>query len=787
MKAPLSPDRLRRSYDATNLKLKTTADLDSGMKIIGQPRGVQAIEFGINMDSPGYNIYVLGESGTGRTTAIKQFVESRAGSDPIPPDWVYVNNFVEPHKPIAIKLPHGQGFRLSDSLQQLVKELRTEIARAFDNQAFRDAALEIRHVLEGKREELFVALQNTAGEMGAVLLTTPEGFRIVPAKDGQPLQAQDIAALSEAEQEAWKETNHKLQHELNEAVHQARKKELEAQNEQEDLKRRVASSVVDVAMKELKEQFSEFDRVVAYLEHLHKDIVDNVDLFRTDAEENGDDEDGQEFPAAEEFRRYKVNLLVDHKNTERAPVIVEFNPTVSRLLGRVEHEARFGGAVVTDFTLVRGGTLHAANGGYLVLRARDLFAEPGAWDALKRALVGNAVRPDDPATRQGAAARSLDPEAIPLDVKVVIIGPPAVYYQLHALDEDFRIIFKVMSDFDETVPRTPEHEMEYAQFIATRSHEEELLHLERQAVGRVIEYGSRLAGRQNKLSTRFGNIADLVREANYWAKTADHDLVTVDDVERAIDHREYLRNRIETRMRENLMEGKQLVTTEGEIAGQINGLAVSQIGEHAFGHPSRVTTRTYVGKQGVVQIDREVEIAGPIHNKGLMTLIGYLGGQYATDQPLSLSAQITFEQNYGGIDGDSASSTELYALLSSLSGIPIKQSIAVTGSVNQRGEIQAIGGVTQKVEGWFAVCKERGLTGDQGVMIPASNVQDLMLRVAVVEAVASGDFHIWAVETVDEGIEILTGRPASEVHKAAKARLRELAETLESFRASASE
>jgi lon-related putative ATP-dependent protease len=401
--------------------------------------------------------------------------------------------------------------------------------------------------------------------------------------------------------------------------------------------------------------------------------------------------------------------------------------------------------------------------------------------------VGNAVRPDDPATRQGAAARSLDPEAIPLDVKVVIIGPPAVYYQLHALDEDFRIIFKVMSDFDETVPRTPEHEMEYAQFIATRSHEEELLHLERQAVGRVIEYGSRLAGRQNKLSTRFGNIADLVREANYWAKTADHDLVTVDDVERAIDHREYLRNRIETRMRENLMEGKQLVTTEGEIAGQINGLAVSQIGEHAFGHPSRVTTRTYVGKQGVVQIDREVEIAGPIHNKGLMTLIGYLGGQYATDQPLSLSAQITFEQNYGGIDGDSASSTELYALLSSLSGIPIKQSIAVTGSVNQRGEIQAIGGVTQKVEGWFAVCKERGLTGDQGVMIPASNVQDLMLRVAVVEAVASGDFHIWAVETVDEGIEILTGRPASEVHKAAKARLRELAETLESFRASASE
>jgi lon-related putative ATP-dependent protease len=340
-----------------------------------------------------------------------------------------------------------------------------------------------------------------------------------------------------------------------------------------------------------------------------------------------------------------------------------------------------------------------------------------------------------------------------------------------------------MADFDETVPRTPENERHYATFIATRSHEEGLQHLERDAVGRVIEYGSRLAGTQNKLTTRFGNIADLVREANYWATAAGRELVSVDDVEHAIDQREFLGNRIETRMRENLMEGKQLVATDGEIIGQINGLAVSRIGEHAFGHPSRVTARTFVGKRGVVQIDREVELAGPIHNKGLLTLNGYLGGQYAGDQPLSLSALITFEQNYGGIEGDSASSTELYSLLSSLSGMPIKQSVAVTGSVNQRGEIQAIGGVTQKVEGWYAVCLERGLTGEQGVMIPASNVSDLMLRVSVTEAVAAGKFHIWAVETVDEGIEVLTGRPAAEVHAAAKARLQQLADTLEKYKA----
>jgi lon-related putative ATP-dependent protease len=592
--------------------------------------------------------------------------------------------------------------------------------------------------------------------------------------------------LTKEQQATWKETNHDLQHELNEAVHQARKLEIQAQDDLDDLKRRVASSVVDVAMEELKEAFASFGRVIDYLGQLHQDILDNVDLFRVEDEGPKQDEE-QSLSLSEEFRRYQVNVLVDHGFSKSAPVIVEYNPTVPNLLGRVEHEARYGGAIVTDFTLIRAGMLHAANGGYLVLRARDLFVEPGGWDALKRALVEHAVRPDDPVTRSGALARSLEPEAIPLDIKVILIGPPALYYQLHAMDEDFQTIFKVMADFDETVPRTAENELEYAKFIAKRSHDEGLLHLDRQSVGRVIEYGSRLAGTQDKLSTRFGNIADLVRESDYWAREAGHEIVTVDDVERAIDHGEYLRNRIETRMREQLMEGKQLVATEGAIIGQINGLAVSQIGDHAFGHPSRVTTRTYVGRKGVVQIDREVELAGAIHNKGVLTLVGYLGGQYASDQPLSLSAQITFEQNYGGIEGDSASSTELYALLSSLSETPIKQSIAVTGSVNQLGMIQAIGGVTQKVEGWFNVCKERGLTGEQGVLIPASNIRDLMLRVAVVEAVEAGKFHIWAVETVDEGIEILTGIPAEKIHTAAKARLKNLAQILEQYRASASD
>ncbi|MGD8585811.1 MAG: ATP-binding protein [Chloroflexota bacterium] len=783
MNAALKPDKLRRSYDAQNLALTTTADIDGGAKIIGQPRGVQAIAFGIKMKSPGYNIYVLGESGTGRTTAIQHFVEEQAGNDPAPSDWIYVNNFQEPHKPLAIQLPAGEGGRLRDSLNQLIKELRVEIARAFDNEAFRDAALEVRQGLESKRDQLFEALQDKAKAMNAVVISTAEGFRIVPGKDGQPLQPQELAQLTKEQHAAWKETDHELQHELNDAIHEARKLEIQAQDDLDDLKRRVAGSVVDVAMEEIKEAFASFGRVIDYLEQLHHDILDNVDLFREE-DEVGDEDGEPGRPLSEKFRRYKVNVLVDHSASKSAPVIVEYNPAVPNLLGRVEHEARYGGAIVTDFNLIRAGVLHLANGGYLVLRARDLFTENGAWDTLKRALVERAIRPDDPVTSSGALARSLEPQAIPLDTKVILIGPPGLYYELHAEDEDFQSIFKVMADFDETVPRTAENELEYARFIAKRSREEGLLHLDLVAVGRVIEYGSRLAGTQNKLSTRFGFIADLVRESDYWAREAGRQIVTVDDVERAIDHGEYLRNRIETRMREQLLEGKQLVATDGAIVGQINGLSISQIGDHSFGHPSRVTTRTYVGKQGVIQIDREVELAGAIHNKGVLTLVGYLGGQYAGDQPLSLSAQITFEQNYGGVEGDSASSTELYALLSSLSGKSIKQSIAVTGSVNQLGMIQAIGGVTQKVEGWFNVCKERGLTGEHGVLIPASNVDDLMLRVAIVEAVAAGKFHIWAVESVDQGIEILTGVPAAEIHAAVKARLKNLADILEQYPAS---
>jgi lon-related putative ATP-dependent protease len=737
------------------------------------------------MKSAGFNIYVLGESGTGRTTAIQHFVETKAAGDAPAPDWIYVHNFAEPDKPLAISFPPGDAQEFADALKTLIHQLRGEIARAFDNQSFRDAVLEVQHALDRQREALFIGLQERGKEQGAALIPSPEGFKIAPLKDGQPMTGEQYTKLTPEEKEAWSKTNLALQHELNEAVHQARKMEINARKELEDLQRRVAASVVDGAMADLKKDYAAHEKVNIYLDMLHQDIIDNVDLFRADSEEDQEEKEVRsvvdgEIP--ERFRRYQVNILVDNDQEGSAPVIVELDPTLPRLLGRVEHEARRGGAIVTDFTLIRPGALHAANGGYLVIRARDIFAAPGAWEALKRALVSEVVRPDDPATRGGSAVRTLDPEVIPLDIKVILIGPAMLYYMLVQADEDFSTIFKVMADFDASVDRTPENELDYATFIATRVLEENLLHLDQSAVGRVIEYGARLAGTQDKLSTRFGHIADLVREGSYWAEKAGGEIVTVTDIETAIDHREFLNNRIETLMRESLQKGRQLISTSGEKVGQINGLTVLEIGRHSFGHPSRLTARTYAGKEGVVQIDREAELAGPIHNKGLLTLVGYLGGQYAEDTPLSLSAQLTFEQNYGGIEGDSASSTELYALLSSLSGIPIRQGVAVTGSVNQEGEIQAIGGVTEKVEGWFNVCREQGLTGDQGVMIPAANVQDLMLRVSVVKAVEEDQFHIWAINSVDEGLEVLTGRDPADVHAAVKHRLEELARTMEKYK-----
>ncbi len=768
---PLSPEKLRRHCDPDLFPFETTEEIGHDLHIIGQPRGTQAINFGINISSPGYNIFVLGESGTGRTTAIKRFIEEKAQNDPIPDDWVYVFNFPEPHKPISISLPPGMAAILRDNMSSVIEYLRKEVPRAFDTEAFRNAALEAQHKQKDRRDDLFSSLQTRAAKKGAAISAGPEGMQIIPLREGRPVSPNEFEQFTKEEAQAWKETAHDLEHMLNETLYQIRLLERETQEEISQLVRRVAASVVDVAIEELIQEYQEYEEVVDYLEMVKKDIIENIYLFRDEDEENPS-------PAPKEFllRRYKVNVLVDHTRSAHAPVIVEFNPTVPRLLGRIEHESHPGGMTMTDFTLVRSGALHESNGGYLVIRAKDLFTEPGAWEALKRVLIGGEIKPDDPAVRGGTATRSLDPEPIPADLKVVLIGPSKVYYSLYDMDEDFQTVFKVMADFDEFMDRTFDNELEYAGFVASLCEEEGLLPFDRTAVARIVEFGSRIADSQKKLTARFGFVADLIREAHYWAMSENRVTVTTEDVLRGVEERIFRSNRISTRIRESMQVGKQLIATEGEVIGQVNGLYVTKIGEHTFGQPTRITARTYVGREGVIQIDREVDLAGPIHNKGVLTLTGYIGGKYADKTPLSFNAQVTFEQNYLGIEGDSASATELYALISSLAEVPVRQSVAVTGSVNQMGVVQAIGGVTQKVEGWFELCNERGLSGSQGVIIPAANVEDLMLRVHILEAVEKGHFHVWAAETIDQGIEILTGLSSVVIHKKAADRLKELAD-----------
>ena len=771
MTSPLAPEHLRKTCDPQAFPFETTAEITPDLRIIGQPRGTAAIEFGINIASPGYNIYVLGESGTGRTTAIQRFIQEKAGVTPIPDDCLYVFNFKKPHKPIAMTLPPGMGRNLRRDVVAALESLLKQIPEVFESKVYRDAALEIQHVSKTRRDELFQRAQDTAAERGAAIVTTPQGLQIVPIRDGKPISPQMMAGLPDEEQEAWRKIEHELEHVLNETMYQIRMLERDSEIDVGKLVREVGQSVVDVFMEELIAEYQEYEQVVEYLTAVHDDILQHVELLRSATEEDP----ASAVPRELFMRRYQVNVLVDNAELETAPVIVELNPTVAGLLGRMDHETHPGGIVSTDFSLIRSGALHAANGGFLVLRAKDLFTEPGSWEALKRVLIGGEIKPDDPALRLGSAAFSLDPEPIPARLKVIIVGPPEVYYQLFAADEDFGKIFKVMADFDETMDRTSENELEYAVFIANICLEEGLSPFDQSAVAAMVEAGSRLADSQTRLTTRFGAVADLIREAHFWAIREGRVTTTWDDVHNAVEEKIYRSNRIATRIRENIQRGKHQVSTAGEAVGQVNGLYVSRTGEYLFGQPSRVTARVYSGGDGVVQIDREVNLAGPIHNKGVYTLTGYLGGVYAQDMPLSLNAQISFEQTYSGIEGDSAASTELYALLSALSGVPIRQAIAVTGSVDQFGEVQAVGGVTQKVEGWFEVCAERGLTGEQGVIIPADNVDDLMLRQHVIKAVEAQRFNVWAVNTIDEGLEVLTGAAAEEIRQKVHERLERFA------------
>ncbi len=760
--SPLSAEKLRNTCDPKSLGIRTTDRLPPLEGIIGQERAVRALEFGLEIPDDGFNVYVAGVPGTGKMTAVQSFLEDRAAREPVPPDWCYVNNFSDPYEPKVLKLPAGTGVALQRDMRKLVQQARKAIQQAFESDEYAAHRDEIVQTLTRRRNELFEKMSEVARQRGFLLQLTPMGLVLVPAPAGQPLQEEQIAALPPEQRQELEERRAALESDLKSSLKLIRTMEKEAQAALQDLDRRVGLYAVEHLMEDLLEKYQQLEEVSAYLKEVQEDILENLDLFRVQPQPQQSPLPMP--PAAKDFpfRKYQVNVVVDNSRLQHAPVVTDLNPLYNNLFGRIEKEAQFG-ALYTDFMLIRPGSLHRANGGYLVLPILEVLRNPFVWDSLKRAIRNREIVIEEMSERLGfVAARSLRPEPVPLATKIVLIGSPAYYYLLGAIDEDFRELFKVKADFDTRMDRTDENIQSYLAFVCNFCNKVGLRHLDAAAAAKVIEYGSRLAEHQQKLSTQFADIADLLREANYWAGLDNSDVVGARHLQRAIDEKTYRSNLLQERIQEMIQQGTLLIDVTGEAVGRVNGLAVISLGDYSFGRPNRITASTAPGSDGVIDIEREAKLGGPIHTKGVQILSGYLHQKYAHDKPLSMTARLVFEQSYEGVEGDSASSAELYAILSSLSGLPIKQGIAVTGSVNQQGEVQAIGGVNEKIEGFFEVCRIKGLTGDQGVMIPASNVQNLMLKEEVVEAVRAGKFHLWPVSSIDEGISLLTGVAAGE-------------------------
>jgi lon-related putative ATP-dependent protease len=792
----LTAEELWNPCDPAFYEFETTASVSGEIVIIGQERAVEAIDFGTGIASHGFNIYALGYTGTGRSTTLKTFLSRLAADQPVPMDWIYVYNFDDENRPNAIALPRGTAIRLRDDMQELVNDLLREIPRAFESEDYEKHRGAIIREMQDKRNESLAHLEHQVNERGFTLLKTAMGLGMAPVLNGQVLTPEAYQQLDEGTRQEIEARQQTLQSEMAETMRAVRDLEKGTKRQLQELDREIADFAVNHLIEELTKTYGHIEEVPDYLTAVQADIVDNVEGFKSPGDESGEGLAAAMRAGQREsiMKRYTVNVIVDNSNQQGAPVIFEANPIYGNLIGRIEHRAEFG-ALTTDFTMIKAGCLHRANGGYLVVESRSLLSNPLAWEALKRSIKNRHVRTEEMGAQlQVVSTVTLEPEPIPLNIKVLLIGDPLTYYLLHELDEDFRKFFKVKADFGAYFDRTPETCLNYAQFIAARCHEEGLVPFEPAAVARVVEHGSRLAEHQQRLSTRFGEIADLVREASYWAQRRGGERTTAADVKQAIEKKIYRSNRAEEQIQEMLDDGTIRVDVEGQVVGQVNGLSVLALGDYSFGKPSRITVRTYTGRSGVVSLDREAKLSGRIYDKGLLTLSGYLGGKYALDTPLSLSASISFEQLYDEIEGDSASSTELYALLSSLSGLPLKQGLAVTGSVDQQGNIQPIGGANEKIEGFFLTCQSHGLTDEQGVLLPKQNVPNLMLRDEVRQAVADGKFHIYPVSTVDEGIEILTGVPAGEmhadgsypqdsVHGRVRARLEEIAENLKEYRA----
>jgi len=758
----LRPEQLKKQWNMDEIPFDTTKDLEPLDGIIGQERAVRAMEFGTRIRNKGYNIFITGISGTGKTSYAREFVQKIAREQRVPKDWCYVYNFDDPSQPQAIELDPGQGQRFQQDMKEFIENVRAEIVKTFNEEEYENQKAMLLKEIQQKRSQIFNDFNQYAQKEGFEVNATDTGIYFTPIVNGNPIGEEEYKNLDE---ELKKQINEKLtqiQLQAVEVTRKIRELEREARRKSKELENRVGLAALELHMDGMKVKYQNNPKILHYLENVKEDILSHINEFK------GNDGSEEENPLMHVLRKdrnspvgkYTVNLLVDRSHQEGAPVIIEYMPTYQKLFGSIEYENKLG-TLVTDFTMIKPGSLHYANGGYLILQAKDVLTTPFMWEGLKKVLKTGTLCLESLRDQWGLMSMSgLKPEPIPIDLKVILIGSSFIYQLLYQLDEDFPKLFKVKVDFDDEMDANLENLIALGRFIAGYCQREGCRHFTKEAVIRIAEYSSRLVENQEKLSTRFGEIVEILAEANSFAERNKHEYVEADDVLTAIREKEYRANKLDEKLMELLKDEIIMVDTEGKAIGQINGLSVLNTGDFIFGKPSRITATTYIGKGGVVNIEREVQMSGTTHSKGVMILSSYIGEQYAQEIPLTMTANITFEQLYSGVDGDSASSTELYAILSSLSEVPIRQDIAVTGSVNQKGEIQPVGGVTYKVEGFFALCKARGLTGTQGVIIPEQNIKNLVLKDEVIEAVREGKFHIYPVKTIDEGIEILTGIPA---------------------------
>jgi lon-related putative ATP-dependent protease len=798
----LPPEQLRRGEDPAVFEFECTEDLVPLSEFIGQERAVRSLQFGLGVNRPGYNIFVTGLTGTGKSTAIHEHIEKaiadqRSADKAEPPnDWCYVYNFDDPDRPRAISLPPGSAKRLKDDLDRLLTSIRTSLTNAFTSEEYGRQRKEVLDEGQKRAQPLIEDVERKAEQAGFMLRLTPAGVTLIPLTEGRPMTPEEFGALDSARRHEIEARQEPISDTVDQVRELLRSIETEVNDKLLELDRRVAEWVLKGLFDKLEAAYAEIPVVREFLQKLREFTLESAEVLRREPE--------QSVPAAigappitpanqpDPFAAFRCNVFVDNSSAKGPPIIVEANPSWTNLFGRIDRKAFFG-TYVSDHTMLKPGSVHQANGGYLILNLVDIVTKPGAWEGLKRVVRTREIRLEDPMEQYGFfQPQTLRPEPIPADVKLVITGDPAAYFMLSAYDEEFWEMFKVKADFDTQIERTRENVLAYAGFICACVEREGLRHFERSAVAEVIGHGSRMVDDQEKLSARFGRLRDVVVEADYWAGQDGASLVQASHVERAINERVYRLNMIEERIRELIARGVILVDVEGSVVGQVNGLAVLDFGDFAFGRPSRITARTFLGQRGVTSIDRESQLSGKIHDKGVLILSGYLGWKYAQDKPLSLSASISFEQGYDAIEGDSASLAELCAILSSLADAPIRQDLAMTGSVSQRGDVQPIGGINQKVEGFHDVCREVGFTGKQGVVMPARNKHNLMLRKDVVESVRSGNFHISAVENVDQAIELLTGLeagvraddgsyPDGTVNGRVDARLREMGEAMRQF------